>query len=73
MPEHSSDKGLSLPEAAKRWQLTVDGVRSRAKALGLKLTDGWPADLVWLGDRYQQQMKDLLNNKQNNAEHDHSD
>ena len=63
--DDSQDRDLGLTEAAERWQLTVEGVRSRARALGVTLTDVWPADLVWLGDRYQQQMQDLLNGKHN--------
>ena len=57
----STRSDLTLFQAAKRWQLTADGVRARARALGVTLTDTWPADFISAGDQYHLKMQAMHN------------
>ena len=54
---------LTLPQIAERWGISKNGVKTRAKLLGVQMKQisstcsVWPAEYLELGDMYHQHLK----------------
>lgn len=62
-PPDLSLPGVPLPDLERRWQLSRNGLKARARALGVALERVsstctlWPGDFVELGDRLDEHLK----------------